>query len=119
MKSFIVQETNAGIYIIHSFNHGLGNFGSVFRFVHPTIWVYETYILHHLNGKTTLCTTDLHCAPPTCIVHHGAQGRTKSVSFIVHKTILYVHDGAQYDIVSLAVWVYWSCIVHQEKHHDT
>ncbi len=24
--------------------------------------------------RTAWCTTDLHCAPPTCVVHHGAQG---------------------------------------------
>ncbi len=24
--------------------------------------------------RTSLCTTNLRCAPPTCVVHHGAQG---------------------------------------------
>ncbi len=35
--------------------------------------VCETYVVHHLNGKG-LCTNDLRCAPPACVVHHGAQG---------------------------------------------
>ena len=25
--------------------------------------------------RTTMCTIELHCAPPTCVVHHGTQGR--------------------------------------------
>ena len=29
------------------------------------VWVCESDILQHLNG------TGLHCAPPTCIMHHG------------------------------------------------
>ncbi len=30
---------------------------------------FESYIVHHLMGA------GLRCAPPTCAVHHGAQGR--------------------------------------------
>ncbi len=29
--------------------------------------------------RTTLCSTNLCCAAPTCVVHHGAQGRPISV----------------------------------------
>ena len=29
--------------------------------------IYESYVVHYING-TRLC-----CAPPTCMVHHGAQ----------------------------------------------
>ena len=32
--------------------------------------------------RTALCTTHLHCAPPTCFVHHGAHGRPMSVRSI-------------------------------------
>ena len=31
--------------------------------VHLSVWVCETYVVHHVMG-TGLC-----CAPPTCIVH--------------------------------------------------
>ncbi len=30
--------------------------------------------------STMLCTTDLSCAPSTCVVHHGAQGGPMSVT---------------------------------------
>ncbi len=68
-----------------------------------SVLVCGTYVVHHFNGtelrlrfkndlfsvncarntqvphgyivaRATLCTIDLCCAPPTCIVHHGAQG---------------------------------------------
>ena len=32
------------------------------------MWVCESYVVHHLVG------TGLRCAPPTCVVHYGAQG---------------------------------------------
>ncbi len=45
------------------------------------VWVCKKYVVHHLVScappseyRTTLCTIDLRCAAPTCIVHHGAQG---------------------------------------------
>ena len=38
-----------------------------------SMWVCETYVVHHL------VSTGLHCAPLTCIVHHGAQGGPMSV----------------------------------------
>ncbi len=33
-----------------------------------SVWVCGSYVVHHLNG------TGLRCAPPTCVVHHSAQG---------------------------------------------
>ena len=56
-----------------------------FFFCHPhmqsgqwnlSVWVCDR-ALHCVpphGYHTTLCTTDLHCAQPGCIVHHGAQG---------------------------------------------
>ena len=41
----------------------------------PSVWACERYVVHHLmRYRTMLCTTDMRCAPLTCIVHHGAQG---------------------------------------------
>ncbi len=39
-------------------------------FVCVCVWVCETYVVLHLNG------TGLHCAPPTCVVHHGIYTHT-------------------------------------------
>ena len=33
----------------------------------------ESYVVHHFCS-TGSCTSDLRCAPLTCVVHHGAQG---------------------------------------------
>ncbi len=49
------------------------------RFVRATLRTTSTvqdYIVRH---QPALCTTDLHFAPPTCIVHHGAQGGPMSM----------------------------------------
>ena len=43
--------------------------------------------------RTTLCTTDLRCAPPTCVVHHGARRGPMSV-FVNNSD----RDGAQYSV---------------------
>ncbi len=46
-----------------------------------SVWVCETYVVHQDVGhgyRTTLCTTDLCCAPPSCVVH-GAQGEPMSM----------------------------------------
>ena len=45
-------------------------------YVNLSDWVCESYVVHHLVG------TGLDYAPPTCIVHHGAQGRPMSVRSI-------------------------------------
>ena len=37
------------------------------------VGVCGTYVVHDFNG--TERTIGLHCVPPTCVVHHGAQGR--------------------------------------------
>ena len=37
-------------------------------------WVVRATLCTTLWNRTTLCTTDLHCAPPSCVVHHGKQG---------------------------------------------
>ncbi len=49
--------------------------------------------------RTTLCTTDLHCAPPTSIiVHHGAQGGpVLTYSLVVCNIALYQLGNAQDD----------------------
>ena len=57
--------------------------------------------------RTTFCTTNLHCAPSSCIVHHGAQGAPMSVSsegrprqtftLVVHNVALFWLGGAQDD----------------------
>ena len=42
--------------------------------------------------RTTLCTTDLRCAPPTCVVHHVAQGGPmsfRSRGRFIHNVALY------------------------------
>ncbi len=46
--------------------------------------------------RTTLCTIDLCCAPPTCVVHHGAQGGpivflclTTNMQIKVHNVVKY------------------------------
>ncbi len=36
-------------------------------------WVCDSYVVHRLNS------TGLRCAPPTCVLHHGAQGGPMSV----------------------------------------
>ena len=40
--------------------------------------------------RATLCTIDLQCGPPTCIVHHGAQGRSTNIvlaAAAIHMTL--------------------------------
>ena len=41
-----------------------------------SVCVCESYIVHHLMG------TRLRCAPPTCIVHHGAQEYLQSYMYV-------------------------------------
>ncbi len=40
---------------------------------HLSVWVCETCCAPPFGYRTTLCTTDLHCAPPGCVVQHGGQ----------------------------------------------
>ena len=47
------------------------------------VWVYEAYLVHHLNG------TGLGCAPLACIVHQGSQCSSFSTDVL---------GGAQDDI---------------------
>ena len=71
-----------------------------FLYVCLSALVCETYVVHHLVG------TGLRCAPPTCIVHHRP-----ALCIMVHKGDLCMlvinsdSDGAQYDVVSLAVFL--------------
>ena len=76
------------------------------------VWVCETFVVHHLNG------TGLHCAPPTCIVHHRpalctvccTPWCTRGIFVLIRWCTRYFcmfvlssdHDGAQYDFVSPA-----------------
>ncbi len=55
-----------------------------------------------------MCTTDLHCAPPGCVVHHGAQGVPMSLVYYPNGTGLrcappscVVHHGAQGEPISV------------------
>ena len=41
--------------------------------------VWDLHCSPPCDYRTTLCTIDLRCAPPTCVVHHGEQGGTMSV----------------------------------------
>ena len=58
------------------------------------LWVCETYVVHHLNG------TGLHCASPTCVVHHRpwlcimVQRSSQCSSVLTHTLV--VHNIALY-----------------------
>ncbi len=58
--------------------------------------------MHHLSG------TGLHCAPLTCVVHHRPVGTF--YMFVINA----IRDGAQYDAVSLAVYVH-SLVLTKER----
>ena len=61
----------------------------------------QDYVVHH----RALCTTELCCAPPACIVHHGAQGGPRSVrSTDVH------FDSAQSSFVLIRWCTRWFCM---------
>ncbi len=55
--------------------------------------VCESYVVHHL------VSTGLRCAPPGCVVHHGAQGGPLSVrsghGWIVHIIFLWLTTNVQ------------------------
>ncbi len=67
-------------------------------FVRPmlctTSWVY----------KTMLCTNDLHCATPTCVVHHGAQGESNPIWNL----------GLWCDVIWRHVWRHYIAWRHQK-----
>ena len=53
----------------------LGNSVSSDQFC-PSVWLglWDLRCAPICGYRTTLCTTDLHCAPPIRVVHHDAQG---------------------------------------------
>ncbi len=56
--------------------------------------------------RAMLCTTNLRCAPPTYVVHHGAQGRpyvSKMSSFWAIRTAV-VHNAARSVCLKLRFW---------------
>ncbi len=62
-----------------------------------SVWVCETYVVHHFLG------TGLHCAPPICVVHHGAQGGSMSVRSKGHQ---YVHASVSWGLSVSAKWLF-------------
>ncbi len=85
----------------------------------PSIWKKVVWIPCRLAGhsdsagfvlrcaplqwyRAPLCTIDLHCAPPTCIVHHGAEGGLLFLEVGVIRPVLVPSTGllALLDFVS-------------------